>query len=67
MTATTKSILRNSINVFLASTDQEKEQYILSVQKNLDDHRNAINSIGVGYASDIVRAGELFLRIYNYR
>ena len=65
MTPTTKNILRNSINVFLASTDEEKENYILGVQKNLKDHKEAMNSIGMGYASDIVQAGEIFIRLFG--
>jgi hypothetical protein len=65
MTDITKSILRNSINVFIASTDKEKENYIVGVEKNLKDHRNALNSIGMGCNLDIVNAGELFLRIFK--
>lgn len=65
MTDTTKNILRNSINVFLASTDNEKENYLLGVEKNLKDHRDALNSIGVGYALNTIRAGEVFIRIFG--
>jgi len=65
MTPTSKSILRNSINVFLASTSEEKERYIQVVQKNLNDHKNAMKSIGIGYAQNTIVAGEIFLRIFN--
>jgi len=67
MTPTVKNILRNSINVFLASTDEEKEKYITVVQKNLNDHYNALNSIGIGYAKNTIVAGEIFLRIFGKR
>ena len=66
MTPTAKSILKNSINAFLVATSEEKERYILVVQKNLKDHKNAIKSIGIGYCVHVVQAGEIFLRIYNH-
>lgn len=65
MTQTTKNILINSINVFLSSTNEEKENYIRVVEKNLNDHKNALELIGSGFAKDTVEAGELFLRIYK--
>ena len=65
MTPTVKSILRNSINVFLASTSEEKERYIQVVQKNLNDHKNAMESIGMGFCNHTVQAGSIFLRIFN--
>jgi len=65
MTQVSKNILRNSINVFLSSTNENKEGYIRVVQKNLNDHKNAMNSIGMGYCSHTVKAGEIFLRIFN--
>lgn len=65
MSPTAKSILRNSINVFLASTSEEKERYIQVVQKNLNDHKNAMESIGMGYNRNVVDAGNIFLRIFN--
>jgi hypothetical protein len=65
MTQVSKNILRNSINVFLSSTNEDKEKYITVVQKNLNDHKNAINSIGMGYCSHTVQAGQIFLRIFN--
>jgi hypothetical protein len=65
MTATSKSILRNSINVFLASTNKEKEVLVQKVQNNLEIHYNALNSIGMGCVEDQVKAGEIFLRIFS--
>lgn len=65
MTSTSKNILINSINVFSEATNEEKERYIKGVEKNLNAHKNAINTIGVGYAQDIVVAGEIFLRIFK--
>jgi hypothetical protein len=65
MTQVSKNILRNSINVFLSSTNEDKERYIKVVEKNLNDHKNAMNSIGMGYCLHTVNAGEIFLRIFN--
>lgn len=65
MTAISKSILTNSIKVFSSSTIEEKERYIQVVQKNLNDHKNAINTIGIGYAQNTIVAGEIFLRIFK--
>lgn len=65
MTPTAKNILKNSINVFLSATTEEKQRYILGVQKNLNDHKNAINTIGIGYCIHVVEAGEIFLRIFK--
>ena len=65
MTQEAKNILRRSINVFLQSTDKEKEIYIESVANNLNIHYNALNLIGAGYSLDTVQAGQIFLRIFN--
>lgn len=64
MSPTAKNILRNSINTFLASTSEEKERYIQVVQKNLNDHKNAMESIGMGYCHHTVKAGEIFIRLF---
>lgn len=65
MTPLSKNILRNSINVFLSSTSEEKERYVRIVEKNVNDHKNAIKSIGMGYCLHTVQAGEIFLRIFK--
>ena len=65
MTPLSKNILRNSINVFSASTNEEKERYVRIVEKNVNDHKDAMKSIGMGYCSHIVQAGEIFLRIFK--
>ena len=65
MTITAKNILINSIGVFKTATREEKSRYIQTVQKNLNDHKNAIDRIGIGYAEHVVQAGEIFLRIYK--
>ena len=65
MTPTTKDILTRGINTFLASTNEEKEVLIQKVQNNLEIHYNALNSIGMGCVEDQVKAGEIFLRIFN--
>ena len=65
MTPTSKSILINSINIFSSSTREDKERYIKGVEKNLNDHYNAINTIGIGYAQNTIVAGEIFLRIFK--
>ena len=65
MTTITKNILINSINVFSSSTNEQKENYIKGVEKNLSDHYNALNTIGAGYAQNTIVAGEIFLRIFK--
>jgi len=65
MTTTTKNILARSIYIFLDSTKEQKENYIKGVEKNLNDHYNALNTIGVGYAQNTIVAGEIFLRIFK--
>ena len=65
MTVTAKNILKNSINVFLSSSNEDKEKYISVVEKNLNDHKKAINTIGIGYCEHVVQAGSIFLRIFN--
>ncbi len=65
MTLTTKNILNNSIEAFLSSTTEEKESYLKVVEKNLNDHKNALDYIGSGFAKDTVQAGEIFLRIFR--
>lgn len=65
MTPTTKTILREGINTFLASTNEEKERLIAKVQNNLKVHYNGLKTIGVGLEKDKVVAGEIFLRIFN--
>ena len=65
MTPKTKYILREGINTFLASADEEKEVLIQKVQNNLEIHYNALNSIGMGCAENQVIAGKIFLRIFK--
>lgn len=65
MTPRTKYILREGINTFLISTNEEKERLIAKVQNILEMQYNALNSIGMGCNLDQVRAGEIFLRIFK--
>ena len=50
---------------FKEARSHDKERYIQLVQKNLKDHQNALNSIGMGYCIHVVQAGNVFLRIVN--
>ena len=65
MTHETKSILTQSINVFLSSSDKDKQEMVSMVQNNLKTHYNALKTIGMGYDTNMVQAGEIFLRIFN--
>jgi len=65
MTAETKAILKRSINEFLSVSEQERENMVQHVRKELQRHKNGLNSIGMGLANDYVVAGEIFLRIYD--
>lgn len=65
MTTETKAILRRSINEFLSVSEQERDNMILHVKKELQRHRKGLSSIGMGLANDYVVAGEIFLRIYD--
>ena len=65
MTHETKSILTHSINVFLSSSEKDKAEMVSVVQNNLKTHYNALKTIGMGYDTNMVQAGEIFLRIFN--
>ena len=65
MTHETKSILTQSINVFLSSSEKDKAEMVSVVQNNLKTHYNALKTIGMGYDTNMVQAGEIFLRIFN--
>lgn len=65
MTAETKAILKRSINEFLSVSEQERENMVQHVRKELQRHRKGLNSIGMGLMNDYVVAGEIFLRIYE--
>ena len=65
MTHETKQILTRSINVFLSSSEKDKAEMVSEVQNNLKTHYNALKTIGMGYDTNMVQAGEIFLRIFN--
>ena len=65
MTHETKQILTRSINVFLSSSEKDKAEMVSVVQNNLKTHYNALKTIGMGYDTNMVQAGEIFLRIFN--
>ena len=66
MTPRTKEILKDALNIYKAMLNpDDKQNLINSVKKNLSIHYNGINTIGIGLDEDKVRAGEIFLRIYN--
>lgn len=65
MTAETKAILKRSINEFLSVSEQERDNMVLHVRKEVQRHRKGLNSIGMGLVNDYVVAGEIFLRIYD--
>lgn len=67
MTTEAKAILKRSINEFLSVSEQERENMVRHVRKELQRHRKGLNSIGVGLTNDYVVAGEIFLRIYDYK
>lgn len=63
MTSRTKEILRECL--FIYHVTPNKQPLIDKVKENLSIHYNSIKNIGVGLDDDKVRAGEIFLRIYN--
>lgn len=65
MTPRTKLILKDGINVFKAISSDKKQELIQTVQSNLKRHYNGLKTIGMGLDEDKVRAGEIFLRIFN--
>lgn len=65
MTAETKTILKRSINEFLSVSEQERENMVQHVRKELQRHKRGLDSIGMGLSNDYVVAGEIFLRIYD--
>ena len=67
MTAETKAILKRSINEFLSVSEQERENMVQHVRKELQRHKKGLNLIGMGLANDYVVAGEIFLRLYDIK
>lgn len=65
MTPRTKHILLEAINIFKASPSEKKKEHIQTIQNNLKVHYNGLKSIGMGLDDDMVKAGEIFLRIFN--
>lgn len=65
MNQETKSILKRSINEFLASTNEEKEYMVSFIENKIKEHYKDLNTIGIGYKESMVKAGEIFLRIYK--
>ena len=65
MTPKTKQYLLNSIPDFKTFSDLKKKEVIEGVKHHIKCHYEAINSIGIGYNVDQVKAGEIFLRIFD--
>lgn len=65
MTSRTKSILLTSIPIFKAIPKDRQERMLQSVKDNLRKHYNGLEKIGMGLDTDMVAAGEIFLRIFN--
>lgn len=60
-----KEILRQSISVYKGKSELDKEVLVSMVKSNLSIHYDSFAVIGMGLDEDKVRAGEIFLRIYN--
>lgn len=65
MTPRTKEVLRASINEYLANPDKQ-ENYRETVNKQLQEHENAIKHIGMGLDRDYVKAGQMLKRIFKF-
>ena len=58
-----KIIVINSLNQYYQLSDNEKKEMIKHIKIKLEENNQAIQSIGIGYSKDMVRAGNVFLRI----
>jgi hypothetical protein len=65
MTPRAKEILRQSISVYKGKSELDKEVLVSMVKDNLSIHYDSFAAIGMGLDEDKVRAGEIFLRIFN--
>lgn len=65
MTDKTKGILCNSIAQYLEASRFQRLIMIRQVEESLKKHDNALESIGMGYEADVVRAGRIFMRIFG--
>jgi hypothetical protein len=63
MNTRTKEILKEGINIHRALN--MPQTHVNQIKENLKMHYNGLNNIGIGLDSDMVRAGEIFLRIFN--
>lgn len=61
----TKQLIRNTIKAYLQAEEKDRSNLIKYVEKNLKDHEDALNNIGMGYYEGTVQAGKIFLRIYK--
>ena len=61
-----KSILVRSIIEYDNSNDDKRNLFVMVVENQLKKHEEGLKYIGMGLDSDMVTAGQIFLRIiYN--
>lgn len=65
MTPRAKEILKDALYIYKALPPSNRELLIDKVKQNLSIHYDSVAAIGIGLDEDKVRAGEIFLRIYN--
>lgn len=65
MTQKTKQYLLNSIDDFKTFSETKKKEVLEGIEHHIKCHYEALNSIGIGYNVDQVRAGEIFLRVFK--
>ena len=61
----TKEYLLRSVPDFKTFSATRKKEVLEGIEHHIKCHYEAINSIGVGYNVDQVKAGEIFLRIFK--
>ena len=65
MTAITKKLLRDTIDFYNLLPKEERPKKIAFLNKQLQQHKNGVENIGLGYAEHFVQGTEIFLRIYK--
>lgn len=65
MTLRSQFILQESLTEYSGATDKAKADYINHVERMLIQHEKAMNSIGMGYDTDMVEAGKEFIKQVN--
>lgn len=63
MTYEAKILLLRSLSEYKKLDEPRKVKMVKLVNQRLEQHNNALKTIGIGYADNFAQAGRIFLRI----